>query len=173
MRQRRIGQHASTISSVSRSALGRFSRDLHRMHDAAEADVGPDDRRLRVPLEQLLHLRQVDRLRRPASANGMSMSLCRITTSRPRRRSRGSDRAPGWSGSPSRPRSSPRRTPCGCVNSPMPREHARERRQHAPDVIGGVHVGRVEAGDHRIEARLLLPAAASGRRIAMKASVNE
>ena len=33
-------------------------------------------------------------------------------------------------------------------------EHARERPQHAADVIGAVHVGRVEPGDHRIEARL-------------------
>ena len=34
-------------------------------------------------------------------------------------------------------------------------EHARERRQHALDVIHAVHVGRVEPRDHRIEARLL------------------
>jgi hypothetical protein len=32
------------------------------MHDAPEADVGPDDRCLRMPLEERLHLRQVDRL---------------------------------------------------------------------------------------------------------------
>ncbi len=37
-----------------------------------------------------------------------------------------------------------------------PREDAREGGQHAPDVIRGIHVRRVEAGDHRIEARLLL-----------------
>ena len=34
-------------------------------------------------------------------------------------------------------------------------EHAREGQQHAADVIGRVHVGGVEAGDHRVEARLL------------------
>ena len=34
-------------------------------------------------------------------------------------------------------------------------EHARERLQHALDVVGRIHVGRVEAGDHRVETRLL------------------
>ena len=36
------------------------------------------------------------------------------------------------------------------------REDAGKRLQHAPDVVGRVHVGRVEARDHRIEAGLLL-----------------
>ena len=35
------------------------------------------------------------------------------------------------------------------------REHARERREHTSNVIGGVHVGRIETGDHRIEPCLL------------------
>ena len=50
------------------------------------------------------------------------------------------------------------------VNSPMPENTPGNVVQHAADVIGGVHVGRVEAGDHRIEARLLAPASATGRR---------
>jgi hypothetical protein len=49
---------ASTISSWVGDALGRLRRDLHRMDDAAEADVRPDDRRLRMALEQRLHLRR-------------------------------------------------------------------------------------------------------------------
>ncbi len=36
------------------------------------------------------------------------------------------------------------------------REHPGERRQHPPHVIGGVHVGGVEPGDHRVETRLLV-----------------
>ena len=35
------------------------------------------------------------------------------------------------------------------------RENSGKCLQHAPNMIGGVHVGRIEAGDHRIEARLL------------------
>ena len=35
------------------------------------------------------------------------------------------------------------------------REHAGERQQDTADVIDSVHVGRVEAGDHRVEAGLL------------------
>ena len=42
-------------------ALGGFGRHLHRMHDAAKADVRPDDARARVALEQRLHLRQIRR----------------------------------------------------------------------------------------------------------------
>ncbi len=37
-----------------------------------------------------------------------------------------------------------------------PGEHAGKGLEHPPDVIGRVHVGGVEAGDHRIEAGLLL-----------------
>ena len=50
------------------------------MDDPPEADVRPDDRALRMALEQRLHLC----VRYTGSAsifpNGMSMSLCRITT---------------------------------------------------------------------------------------------
>ena len=35
-------------------------------------------------------------------------------------------------------------------------EDAGEGLQHPPNVIGGVHVGRVEPGDHRVETRLLV-----------------
>ena len=35
-------------------------------------------------------------------------------------------------------------------------EDAGKRLQHAADVVDAVHVGRVEAGDHRVEARLFL-----------------
>jgi hypothetical protein len=34
-------------------------------------------------------------------------------------------------------------------------EHAGEGEQHAPDVVGGVHVSGVEAGDHRVQPLLL------------------
>ena len=34
-------------------------------------------------------------------------------------------------------------------------EHPREREKHPSDVVGGVHVGGIEAGDHRVDARLL------------------
>ena len=51
-------------------------------------------------------------------------------------------------------------------------EDAGEGVQHAPDVVGGIHVGGVEAGDHRVEA-----GAVGGRReryaIAIEASVKE
>ena len=51
-----------------RTAFGRFDRDLDRMDDAAEADVRPDDRRLRMALEQRLHL--ASGTRAPASCFG-------------------------------------------------------------------------------------------------------
>lgn len=35
------------------------------------------------------------------------------------------------------------------------REHPREDLQHPADVVRGVHIGRVEAGDHRIESLAL------------------
>ncbi len=34
------------------------------------------------------------------------------------------------------------------------REHAGEGPQHSPNLIGGVHVARIEPGDHRVEPRL-------------------
>ena len=37
-------------------------------------------------------------------------------------------------------------------------EHPREGEQDPADVIGGIHVGGVEAGDHRVDARLLVVA---------------
>ena len=37
----------------------------------------------------------------------------------------------------------------------MPSKTPGKMREHAANVIGGVHVRRIEAGDHRIEARLL------------------
>ena len=106
-------------------------------------------------------------------ANGMSMSLWRITTS------------------PTSPAKSRMRSSAGLVrlavspaifaetnslwmvNSPMPVNTPGKVVQHAPDVIGRVHVGRVEPGDHRIEARLLLPASATRYAMAMYASVKE
>ena len=42
------------------------------------------------------------------------------------------------------------------LNSPMPVKTPGNVVQHAPDVVDAVHVGRIEPGDHRIEARLLL-----------------
>ena len=70
--------------------------------------------RLRMALEQRLHLRQVDRLGVRASRTACRCRCAGSRRGRPRRRSRGCDRAPGWSGWRSRRRSSTRRTPCGC-----------------------------------------------------------
>jgi hypothetical protein len=45
-----------------------------------------------------------------------------------------------------------------------PREHSGEGLEHATDVIGGVHVSRIEAGDHGVEPRLLFRAQRQVRR---------
>ena len=72
--------------------------DLHRMDDASEPDVRPDDRRLRMPLEQRLHLRQIDRLGIRLRERHVDVVVKDARRARPRRRNPGCDRAPDWSG---------------------------------------------------------------------------
>ena len=97
-------------------------------------------------------------------ANGMSMSLCRITT-RPDSAAKSRIRSSaGLVRLAVSPEILDETNSLWMVNSPMPGEHAGKRLQHAADVIGRVHVGRIEPGDHRIEARLLGRASALGRR---------
>ena len=80
--QLRIVDHASMIVAVIRMAFQRARRrlSLHRVDDAAKTCVRPDDRCLGMTPQQVLHLREEDRLA-PALAKGMSMSLWRMTTS--------------------------------------------------------------------------------------------
>ena len=62
MTERRVLQHGFHDADVRRVPLRGFRRHSNRMHDPSESDVGPDDRRLRMPLEECLHLREIDRL---------------------------------------------------------------------------------------------------------------
>ena len=87
----------------------------------------------------------------------MWMSLCRITT---RPTSPAKSRMRSSAGSvrlATSPAILEETNSLWMVNSPMPREDAGKGLQHAADVVGRVHVGRVEARDHGIEAGLLLP----------------
>ena len=85
----------------------------------------------------------------------MSMSLCRITTS-PASAAKSSTRSSaGLVRLAVSPATFDETNSLWMLNSPMPEKTPGNVEQHAADVIDGVHVRRIEAGDHRIEARLL------------------
>ena len=125
------------------------------MHDAAEADVRPDDRRLRVALEQGDHLLQVDRL--GVLLGKRHVDVVVQDDDEAGLGGEGEDaiqRRVGQAGGLARDL----RADELLVDAELADagEDAGKRRQDAADVIDAVHVGRVETGDHRIEARLLL-----------------
>ena len=125
------------------------------MNDAAKTDVRPDDARARMALEQRLHLREIHRL---------GIGLCErhvdVVVE--------DDDEPALGGEVENPierRIGQARGLAGnlrghefLVDAELADagEDAGEGLQHAADVIDGIHVRRVEPGDHRIEARLLL-----------------
>ena len=125
------------------------------MHDAAEPDVRPDDRRLRMPLEQRLHLRQIDRLgvllrERHVDVVVQDHDEAGFGGELENAVERGVGQAGGFAGIFDETNS------LWMLNSPMPVNTPGNMRQHAADVVDGVHVGRIESGDHRVEARLIV-----------------
>ena len=137
-----------------RRALGGLRRDLHRTDDPPEAGVGPDDRGLRVPLQQGLHLRQVNRLGIDLAERHVDV----VVQDHHQPRFRGEvehavERRIGQAGG----LAGDLRRDELLVDAELadPREDAGKGEEHPADVIHGVHVSGIEAGDHRIEARLL------------------
>ena len=129
---------------------------LHRVNHPAETRVRPDHRSLRMAPEQVFHLREVDRLGAFLRERNIDVvvqeddepHLTREFEDAVERRVR---EARGVAGDLGRDEL--------LVNRELADagEHAGERLEHAANVVGGVHVGGIEAGDHRIEARLITP----------------
>ncbi len=119
-----------------------------------EPDVGPDDRRLGMPPQQRLHLGEEDRLLSRLGERHIHIVVDQ--DDEPHLAREVEDPVQGRIDQ-ARDLARDLRGHELLVNGELadPREDARKGPQHPADVIGGVHVGGVEAGDHGIEAGLL------------------
>ena len=126
-----------------------------RGHETPQARVRPDDRRVRVGAEELAHRAQVDRLASARRQHRVDVAV--------------DDRHEAHLGSEVEHPVERGVPQTGAVAEDLgahellvdgeladAREHPRIEREHPPDVVRAVHVRRVEAGDHRVEAGLLL-----------------
>ena len=140
-------------SESARSTIAELVLD--RPHDAPEAAVGPDDRGLRVAPEERAELRRLVRVL-PRLREG-HVDVVVEDDDEPGLAREVEDPVEGGideAGRLSRDLRGDELLVDGELADPG--EDAGEGPQHALDVVGRVHVGGVEAGDHGVEARLLL-----------------
>jgi hypothetical protein len=124
------------------------------MNDAAETEVSPDDRGLRVPPQECLHLREVHRL--GVGLRKRHVEVVVEDDDETRFGGEVEDPIEGRIGQAGGFADDLRGHEL-LVDTELadPGEDTGKRLQYSPDVIDAVHVGRVEPGDHRIEPRLV------------------